>query len=66
MSCGGELCYTFPVMSHHLAIELGDVGLKSVIPLADLLWFLAGLLLLTGSTAVVLWWNRRAYADPFA
>ncbi len=49
-----------------LAIELGEVGSRSVIPLADLLWFLAGLLLLTGSTAVVLWWNRRAYADPFA
>ncbi len=48
-----------------LAIELGDVGSRSVIPLADLIWFLAGLLLLGGSTAVVLWWNHRAYADPF-
>lgn len=54
------------MLSLLLAIELGDVGLKSVMPLVDLLWFLAGLLLLTGSTAAVLWWNRQSHADPFA
>ncbi|MCA9961926.1 MAG: hypothetical protein R3E31_09900 [Chloroflexota bacterium] len=47
-------------------IELGDFTLKSVTPLGDLVWFIAGLVLLTGSSAAVLWWNRRSHIDPFA
>lgn len=48
-----------------LVIELGAFELKSIIPAADLVWFLAGLLLLAGSSAAVLWWNRQAQSDPF-
>jgi hypothetical protein len=48
-----------------LVIELGAFELKSIIPAADLIWFLAGLLLLAGSSAAVLWWNRQAQSDPF-
>jgi len=48
-----------------LVIELGDFTLRSVTPLADVLWFIAGLLILAGSSAAILWWNRRARSDPF-
>ena len=47
------------------AIELGDFSLSSVTSTTDILWFLAGLLLLTALTAVTLWWHRRARPDPF-
>lgn len=49
-----------------LVIELGNFSLRSVTPLGDLLWFALGLVLLMGTTAVVLWWNRRTRTDPFA
>jgi hypothetical protein len=48
-----------------LVIELGDFTLRSVTPLVDVLWFIAGLLILAGSSAAILWWNRRARSDPF-
>jgi hypothetical protein len=48
-----------------LVIELGDFTVRSVTPLADVLWFTAGLLILAGSSAAILWWNRRARSDPF-
>ncbi|MCB0033414.1 MAG: hypothetical protein KDE51_05325 [Anaerolineales bacterium] len=51
--------------SLRLAIELGDFSLSSVTPLTDIIWFLAGLLLLVGLTAATLWWHRRARPDPF-
>ncbi|MBE2199637.1 MAG: hypothetical protein IAE79_13565 [Anaerolinea sp.] len=54
------------MMIRSLVIELGDFALKSVTPLGDLAWFLAGLALLAGSSAAVLWWNRRSHIDPFA
>ena len=49
-----------------LVIELGNFSLSSATPLRELLWFALGLLLLTGITAVVLWWQRRTQTDPFA
>lgn len=52
-------------MTTPLVIELGDIALRSVTPLQDLAWFLAGLVLLTGSSAAVLWWSRRSQTDPF-
>ncbi|MBK8987999.1 MAG: hypothetical protein IPM39_18335 [Chloroflexi bacterium] len=48
-----------------LVIELGNFSLTSVTPLNELLWFIAGVFLLAGSSAAVLWWNRRARRDPF-
>jgi len=51
--------------SEPLVIELGDFTLRSVTPLADALWFIAGLLILAGSSAAILWWNRRTRSDPF-
>ncbi|MCA9995678.1 MAG: hypothetical protein KDE56_08025 [Anaerolineales bacterium] len=48
-----------------LVIELGDFQIQSVTPLSEVAWFAAGLVLLAGSSAAVLWWNRRAYSDPF-
>lgn len=49
-----------------LVIELGDFTLRSVRPLEEVLWFALGLVLLAGTSAAVLWWNRRARTDPFA
>ncbi|MFQ5401168.1 MAG: hypothetical protein ACE5E7_16415 [Anaerolineae bacterium] len=49
-----------------LVIELGNFKLSSVTPLRDVIWFIVGLLLLAGTSAAVLWWNRRARPDPFA
>lgn len=49
-----------------LVIELGRFSLTSVTPLDELLWFIAGVVLLAGSSVAVLWWNRRARRDPFA
>jgi hypothetical protein len=48
-----------------LVIELGDFKITSATPLNELGWFLLGLFLLTGSSAAVLWWRRRARPDPF-
>jgi hypothetical protein len=48
-----------------LVMELGDFTLRSVTPLANVLWFIAGLLILAGSSAAILWWNRRTRSDPF-
>ncbi|MCA9948829.1 MAG: hypothetical protein KDE48_04235 [Anaerolineales bacterium] len=47
-------------------IELGDFTLKSVTPLGEVLWFIIGILILAGSSAAILWWNRRSRSDPFA
>jgi len=49
-----------------LVIVLGDFRLQSVTPLSEVIWFIIGLLLLAGSTAAILWWNRRTQPDPFA
>jgi hypothetical protein len=49
-----------------LVIELGNFSLSSVTPLSDLLWFIVGLVLLAGSTMLVLWYTRRSSTDPFA
>lgn len=49
-----------------LVIDLGDFSLSSVTPLGEVAWFIGGLLLLAGSSAAILWWNRRARTDPFA
>ncbi|MEM7115887.1 MAG: hypothetical protein AAF614_25825 [Chloroflexota bacterium] len=46
-------------------IELGDFEIQSVTPLSEVVWFAIGLLLLAGSSAAILWWNRRASSDPF-
>jgi hypothetical protein len=48
-----------------LVIELGDFKITSATPLNELAWFLLGLLLLTGSSVAVLWWQRRSRTDPF-
>ncbi len=53
-------------MDELLAIELGDFSLNSATSQGDVLWFIGGLLLLTGLTAVTLWWQRRARPDPFS
>lgn len=53
-------------MENPLAIELGDFTLNSATSPTDVLWFIGGLLLLTGLTAVTIWWQRRARPDPFA
>ena len=52
-------------VSFRFAIELGDFSLSSVTSTTDIMWFLAGLLLLTTLTAATLWWHRRARPDPF-
>lgn len=49
-----------------LVIDLGDFSLASATPLGEVAWFLGGLILLAGSSAAILWWNRRAHSDPFA
>lgn len=49
-----------------LVIELGEFRIRSATPLNDVIWFIVGLLLLAGSSAAVLWWNRRSQPDPFA
>lgn len=48
-----------------LVIELGDFTIRSETPLAEVLWFVGGLLLLVLLSMAVLWWNRRAQKDPF-
>jgi hypothetical protein len=48
-----------------LVIELGDFTFTSATPLNDLLWFVAGLVILAGLSTAVLLWNRRAHRDPF-
>ena len=48
-----------------LVIELGEFTLRSIMPLEDIVWLLIGLLLLTGLSTAVLWWNRRTRPDPF-
>lgn len=53
-------------MEEILAVELGDFSLNSATSPEDVLWFIGGLLFLTGVTAVTLWWQRRARPDPFA
>ena len=53
------------MMTPQLVIELGDFVLRSVTPARDVAWFLAGLVLLAGSSAAVLWWSRRSHTDPF-
>ena len=48
-----------------MAIELGDFTLRSVIPLDEIIWLIAGLLLLSGLSVFVFWWSRHARPDPF-
>ena len=48
-----------------IVIELGNFTLTSATPLNELLWFVAGLLILAVLSTAVLWWNRRAHRDPF-
>jgi hypothetical protein len=57
---------TEPFMFWPLVIELGEFRLQSATPLNEVIWFIVGLLLLAGSSAAVLWWNRRTQPDPFA
>lgn len=45
-----------------LAIELGDFNVAS---LTDAIWFLVGILLLTGFTALIIRYNQQATPDPF-
>lgn len=49
-----------------LVIELGNFTLRSVTPWSEVAWFIVGLVVLAGTSAVILWWNRRARSDPFA
>jgi hypothetical protein len=49
-----------------LVIELGDFRLRSATPWNEVGWYVGGLLLLTGLSLAVLWWNRRTRPDPFA
>lgn len=53
------------LLSIVLAIELGDFSLGAA-TLGDVIWFLAGVLALTGLTAAIIRWNRRTQPDPFA
>jgi hypothetical protein len=53
-------------MENPLAIELGNFTLNTATSPTDVLWFIGGLLLLTGLTAVTIRWQRRARPDPFA
>jgi cytoskeletal protein RodZ len=48
-----------------LVIELGDFTIRSETPLAEVLWFIGGLLLLVVLSTAVLWWQRRVQKDPF-
>ncbi|MBK9050388.1 MAG: hypothetical protein IPL78_05530 [Chloroflexi bacterium] len=48
-----------------LTIELGGMRVSSASTLGELLAFMAGLLFLTGLTAILLRWNRRTRPDPF-
>ncbi len=45
-----------------LAIELGDFN---VVSLTDILWFMAGVVILTGFTAWIIRYNQPASPDPF-
>jgi hypothetical protein len=47
------------------AIELGDFRLTSMTSLTELLWFVTGLLILSGATYAFLRWNNRSRPDPF-
>jgi hypothetical protein len=53
-------------MENPLAIELGNFTLNTATSPTDVLWFIGGLLLLTGITAVTIRWQRRTHPDPFA
>jgi len=55
-----------PLWIWPLVIELGGFRIESVMPLNEVLWFIAGLLLLISMSTAVLWWNRHARPDPFA
>lgn len=46
-------------------IELGKVSLRGVVSWVEVVWFVAGLLLLIGTVTAVFWWNRRSSPDPF-
>ncbi len=46
-------------------IELGDFTIRSETPLEEVLWMVAGLVLLTLLSTAVIWWNRRTRKDPF-
>jgi hypothetical protein len=48
-----------------LAIDLGDFNLALATSIWDVIWFLLGLVILTGLTAFVIRWNRREQPDPF-
>lgn len=48
-----------------LTIELGGMSVISASTLSDILIFVAGLLFMTGLTAILLRWNRRTRPDPF-
>ena len=45
-----------------MAIELGDFNVTT---LTDVLWFLAGVLILTGLTALIIRYNQQSSPDPF-
>ena len=47
-----------------LAVELGDFSLGDA-ALIDVIWFFAGVLILTGITAFAIQYNRRSAPDPF-
>ena len=48
-----------------LVVELGDFQLHNASTWGEFGWFVAGIVFLTGLSALVLWWNRRAQPDPF-
>ncbi|MCA9992017.1 MAG: hypothetical protein H6666_14255 [Ardenticatenaceae bacterium] len=50
---------------YFLVIELGNLRLSTATPLADVGWFVLGLLMLAGLSVLVLWWSRRGRRDPF-
>ncbi len=45
-----------------VAIELGDFNVAA---LTDVAWFLAGILILTGLTAMTIRYNHHSTPDPF-
>lgn len=47
------------------AIDLGDFSLQSVTSLSDILWYIGGLIILLGLTALVIYHHRRTRPDPF-
>lgn len=51
--------------SLRLAIDLGDFRLNSVTTAGDIVWLAAGLLVLVGLTAFVIWHSQRSQPDPF-